>query len=104
VIVSQAPTRDVGSIDAAPMNRLGNSATICRTSSLDTLPSTPARRPTTTPFVEGLVHLLQQQVHRLAPRRGTGSEADVRVRPILRSPAEYIKVQKAAERRTKRNR
>ena len=73
------------------MKRPGCAATIWRTSSFGTLPSTPANRPTTTPASTPAASP-QQQVHGLLLRGGEGVKPTVRVKPSRRAPAEYISV------------
>src|SRR6218665_1973393 len=93
LIVRQAPTLEVGSIEAAPRKRPGWSPTIWRTSSLATLPSTPASRPTTTPrsMPASSISCSSSSID-CCCAAAEGSKPTVRVKPSRRSPAEYISV------------
>ena len=93
VMVSHAPLRDVGSMEATPMKRGAWSLTIACTSSLETLPSAPARRPTTTPRSTPAASIsASSRPMSWRCAAGEGSKPTVRVKPSRRSPAAYISV------------
>lgn len=75
------------------MKRPGCAATIWRTSSFGTLPSTPANRPTTTPALTPAASISpSSRSMDCCCAAGEGVKPTVRVKPSRRAPAEYISV------------